>query len=262
MSRIKYGMPTLIELKSLWDNIILCKELNLDFIEINMNEPKYTNKNLLKYKEEIRKEDIFFTLHLNEFIDFTNFDKTIRKAFISSVLETIKIAKELGIKKLVLHLIPGIVFTLPTEVIHIYNAYEDEYLEHAVFFRNTCERAIGKSNIKICIENTPVTYFPFMKNCVKTLLKSEVFALTYDIGHDHLGKNKDTEFIYENKNKISHFHIHDADKSDHLGLGDGKLDIKEKLILAKEVKGTCVIEIKTVEALKNSIHYLNINSLK
>ncbi len=35
------GMPTLIELESISDNINLCRELNLDYIEINMNMPRF-----------------------------------------------------------------------------------------------------------------------------------------------------------------------------------------------------------------------------
>ncbi len=38
---MKLGMPTLIELNTLEDNAKLCKELGLDFIEINMNLPQF-----------------------------------------------------------------------------------------------------------------------------------------------------------------------------------------------------------------------------
>lgn len=34
-------MPTLIETNTLKDCAVLCKDLNLDFIEINMNLPQY-----------------------------------------------------------------------------------------------------------------------------------------------------------------------------------------------------------------------------
>lgn len=36
-----FGMPTLIENQTLEDNIALCKELNLRFLELNMNLPEY-----------------------------------------------------------------------------------------------------------------------------------------------------------------------------------------------------------------------------
>ena len=38
---LQYGMPTLIENQSLAENISLCKELGLKFIELNMNFPEY-----------------------------------------------------------------------------------------------------------------------------------------------------------------------------------------------------------------------------
>ena len=36
-----FGMPTLIENQTLEDNIALCKELDLCFLELNMNLPEY-----------------------------------------------------------------------------------------------------------------------------------------------------------------------------------------------------------------------------
>lgn len=36
-----FGMPTLIETNTLEECAVLCKNLNLDFIELNMNLPQY-----------------------------------------------------------------------------------------------------------------------------------------------------------------------------------------------------------------------------
>ncbi len=36
-----FGMPVLIENKSIKDNIALCRRLRLDFLELNMNLPEY-----------------------------------------------------------------------------------------------------------------------------------------------------------------------------------------------------------------------------
>lgn len=36
-----FGMPTLIENRTLADNISLCRALDLSFIELNMNFPEY-----------------------------------------------------------------------------------------------------------------------------------------------------------------------------------------------------------------------------
>ncbi|WP_259473503.1 hypothetical protein [Clostridium estertheticum] len=39
MKKIDFGMPTLIETNSIESCVKLCKELGLDFIELNMNLP-------------------------------------------------------------------------------------------------------------------------------------------------------------------------------------------------------------------------------
>ena len=38
---MQFGMPTLIENKTLNDNIALCSRLGLKFIELNLNFPDY-----------------------------------------------------------------------------------------------------------------------------------------------------------------------------------------------------------------------------
>ncbi len=257
---MKFGMPTLLELNSLVENIELCKKLNLDFIELNMNVPEFTNEKLLSYKEVILNSDLFYTIHLNENIDFTNFDSDVRNAFKSSVIRTIQIAKELNIKKMVLHLVSGIVFTLPTEKVLIYDKYINEYLFYVSEFRLAVEEAIGNYDIKICIENLPDGFSGFQLECIKELLKSASFGLTFDIGHNQRGKSIDEDFILQNKQALKHFHIHDGcSKRDHLILGEGEIDIYGKLALAEEVGATCVLETKTVEALKKSVDWLKIN---
>ena len=38
---IQFGMPTLIENRTLEDNVALCSGLGMKFIELNMNFPEY-----------------------------------------------------------------------------------------------------------------------------------------------------------------------------------------------------------------------------
>ena len=58
---------------------------------------------------------------------------------------------------------------------------------------------------------------------------------------------------------LIHFHIHDGSEvppKNHLALGDGEIDIKERLKLAGERNARCVLETKTIEALKKSVDWL------
>lgn len=98
-----------------------------------------------------------------------------------------------------------------------------------------------------------------MKEAINILLKSHVFALTFDIGHDYCIGNKDVEFINRNINKLTHMHIHDAtNDKNHLPLGRGKIDIKDKINIAIKNNCTCVLETKTIEGLRESVQYLKI----
>ena len=43
----------------------------------------------------------------------------------------------------------------------------------------------------------------------------------------------------------------------HLALGDGEIDLIERLKIAKECNARCVLETKTIEALKKSVEWIN-----
>ena len=58
-------------------------------------------------------------------------------------------------------------------------------------------------------------------------------------------------------NKLTHMHIHDATSyKNHLPLGKGEIDIKDKINFAIKNNCTCVLETKTVEGLRESVQYL------
>ena len=66
---MEYGMPTLIETDSLEETVSLCKELDLSFIELNMNLPQYQVSELEDVNHYLRLQKqygIFFTIHLDE----------------------------------------------------------------------------------------------------------------------------------------------------------------------------------------------------
>ena len=54
---LEFGMPTLIENKTLEENIALCKSLGLSFIELNMNFPEYQIDQMEKVELFFKKAD-------------------------------------------------------------------------------------------------------------------------------------------------------------------------------------------------------------
>lgn len=113
-----------------------------------------------------------------------------------------------------------------------------------------------QSDIKMCVENCDG--FPeFQKEALSILLKSPVFGLTFDIGHNHGCGGVDEPYIIQNKQHLCHMYMHDAlEKKNHLALGTGELDIDKYLSLAEEQNCRVVLETKTIEGLRQSVNWL------
>jgi len=256
--KIKLGMPTLIEKPKINECITLCKELGLDFIEINMNLPHYQigSINVDEVLRILRSNDIFLTVHLDENLNVCDFNESVANAYLNTVLQTIDISKRLNIPILNMHMATGVYFTLPDRKVYLFDEYKDHYFDKLIQFRDICTKAVDNSNIKICIENSN-GYEDFMREGIKILLESDVFALTWDIGHDHGSSNVDTDFILENADRVIHMHIHDAlGRKNHLVLGSGEINLAEKINFAREHNCSCVIETKTIDGLKKSVKFL------
>lgn len=181
-----YGMPTLIELSALEECAKLCSELGLDFIELNMNMPRYQiDKIDVEYFRRIAKKyNIYYTIHLDENLNVSDFNPYIANAYTKTVIQTIELAKQFGVNVLNMHLSKGVYFTMPSKKVFLFSEYKDSYNKSIVEFRKVCEAAIGDSDIKICIENCN-GYEDFQKEAIELLLESKVFGLTFDVGHNH-----------------------------------------------------------------------------
>ena len=78
-----------------------------------------------------------------------------------------------------------------------------------------------------------------------------------NIGHSNGSGNIDEPFILQNENRLKHFHIHDSlAKKDHMTLGTGEIDLEQRLNIAKKYHCRCVVETKTIEALRKSVLWL------
>lgn len=256
---MEFGMPTLIENSSLEETVALCSELNLQFVELNMNLPQYQVEKLedVTYLKEIaRKNNIYFTIHLDENLNVCDFNHAVTNAYLETVKRTIQVAKELKVPVLNMHMNHGVHFTLPDRKVQLFEQYSKEYMGSIATFRKLCEDTIGEAEIKICIENTD-GFREYEKNAIEYLLKSKVFALTWDIGHSNSCHNIDEAFIRSHEEKLCHFHIHDSlGAKDHMTLGTGEVDLEGRITIAERHNCRCVLETKTIEALRESVEWI------
>ena len=273
---LEFGMPTLIENKTLEDNIALCNELGLSFVELNMNFPEYQIDKIEDVNWFCKKADeagVYYTIHLDENLNVADFNPLVRDAYLETVRRTIEVAKHfVGLKNkygkkdqpliLNMHMHHGIYITLPDEKVQMYERDFDVYMEYILNFIHACEEWIGHEDIKIAIENTD-GFREYEKKAIERMLESKYFILTWDIGHSKAIGEVDEKFIFDNKDKLGHFHIHDGSEKppkNHLALGDGEIDLKERLDLANACNARCVLETKTVEALRKSVKWLKTES--
>ena len=272
---MQFGMPTLIENHTLEENAALCEALGLRFIELNMNFPEYQVDRLEQTDELVRiaeQHHLYYTVHLDENLNIADFNPLVTKAYLETVRRTILAAKALLPLRdrygdpaqpltLNMHMHHGIYITLPDRKVQMYERNFETYMQSFAVFRSLCEEWIGDSSIMMAVENTD-GFRDYEKKMIAYLLESKKFGLTWDIGHSKAIREADVSFLMEHQDKLIHFHIHDGTETpprNHLALGNGEIDLDARLKLAAERNARCVLETKTISALKQSIRWLRNN---
>ena len=272
---MQFGMPTLIENHTLEENAALCEALGLRFIELNMNFPEYQMDRLEQTNELVRiaeQHHLYYTVHLDENLNIADFNPLVTQAYLETVRRTILAAKALLPLRdrygdpaqpltLNMHMHHGIYITLPDRKVQMYERNFETYMQSFAVFRSLCEEWIGDSSIMMAVENTD-GFRDYEKKAIAYLLESKKFGLTWDIGHSKAIREADVSFLMEHQDKLIHFHIHDGTETpprNHLALGDGEIDLDARLKLAAERNARCVLETKTISALKQSVRWLRNN---
>ena len=165
---LEFGMPTLVENKTLEDNLALSRELGLSFVELNMNFPEYQIDKIEDIDWFYKKADeagIYYTIHLDENMNIADFNPLVREAYLETVRRTIGVAKYFVSLKdkygkneqpliINMHMHHGIYITLPDKKVQMYERDFDVYMEYISYFIKKCEECIGNADIQIAIENT------------------------------------------------------------------------------------------------------------
>ncbi len=91
-----FGMPTLLETRTLEECVALCKQLGLSFIELNMNLPLYQLSQLdpVRLQKIAKQAGIFYTIHLDENLNVSDFNPYVADSYRRTVKETIEPSEE------------------------------------------------------------------------------------------------------------------------------------------------------------------------
>lgn len=254
----KFGMPTLIEKNSISENAVLCRELGLDFIELNMNLAYcMPENNCPEYMMELKeKHNIEFTIHFPEEIDFGCFYEEIRQANIRLFEYIAMWASKFGVRKINIHMNSGIYFTLPDRKMFTYEKNNDLFIENFIDSMFKIRDIAKPLGIKVCVENLQV--HNFIEKTFEKLCDIPNIYFTWDVGHDAMTGYKMEKLYLKHPEKLIHMHLHDYNGvSDHQVLFDGNIPLEERINFAQDNDLSVLIETKTEEALKESVKRLN-----
>lgn len=252
--RNKLGMPTLLELDTIEKNAQLCRELGLDFIEINLNFPycNYIENSPLEVKKILEANGIFATIHMPEELNLASFHRRIRESHITLFEDVCIWGEAFNCRQITFHLNDGITVTMPSGKVQLHDLYFNQVKENLEKSFLQLATLTKKHDLSICLENTS-----FTEQTEQLFnLATETYGLgcTFDIGHDAKNGGRAGAFYSKHPNVVKHMHIHDYNgKSDHLELFEGHLNITEFLKFAEERSILSVIEVKSVESLRASV---------
>lgn len=250
-----FGMPYLLEMHDIEECCALAHELGLSFVELNANFPDCLVERLdpAALHQLGQKYDLYFTLHIEEECNPFSFNSMVRAAWMKSVRHALEIAAALHMPIVNMHFPKGDYITLPDRRVNLYEHYGELFTDCLKDFRSMCEDALAGTSIRIAIENTN-GWKSYEMHAIEFLLESPVFGLTLDIGHSHGVENVDEPFFCAHDGKLIHMHGHDGlGRKNHLALGDGEINLRERFAWANRRGARMVLETKTIAALRTSV---------
>ncbi len=250
-----FGIPVLIGYQDLRPNLDLCKELGLDFVELNVNLPYSFPENI--NSRDLRtaiKDGMRFSVHLHDELDLGSLQPSVRRGHLERCEEALRWGSRNGVFLINLHLNPGVYFTLPDRKVWVYERYLEEYVESLNESFTRLSSLAESLGIRICVENTGHFALPFMRKAAASILDLPSVGLCWDIGHDGRSGMKEEDFMLSHIDKVWHMHFHDWDgKSDHQIPFSGQLDCERYLRLAEDNDMSVLVEVKTEEAVRSAI---------
>ncbi|MCP4763500.1 MAG: sugar phosphate isomerase/epimerase [archaeon] len=251
------GIPTLLECETVDDHLKLADKFNVNFMQIHMYHPAY-NKLNASFFDKLIKSQKKVSIHLSEEVDFASFQDELRRGAVSLVKNLLEAIPNNVVQVINFHLSQGSYITLPNKKVYIYDKYFDLYQKNLIESLSEILPIVKKKNIILCIENIGNWNIDCYRNIVEILLmKFPELALTWDLGHDASSGFKDNILLQKHVKRIKHYHLHDYDDSKtHLQIGTGKMDFSHHLKHIDENELTGIVEVKTIDALTDSIFYL------
>ena len=217
-----------------FDEIDTFAALGFDYLELTMDPPMAHHSTLAANRERIvsvlADAGMGLICHLPTFVTTADLTASLREASVMEMLASLKVAAELGVKKVVLH--PSMAGGMGGFVL-------DTVKHHAFDFFGKMADLAGRLGVTICLENM----FPRNRLGVEANDLAEIFdafpdfRMTLDTGHanidDPRGRRLKT-LVERFADRIAHLHVSDNQGrlDDHLAVGLGTVrfaDLMQRL---------------------------------
>lgn len=226
----------------------------LDFVEIVVDGPESGPESLRKKSGAVEEflesssMDLFF--HLPWQTDLGSPLDKVRQGGIDALIDILEIGKELGVERAVVH--PKSFTTLYWD--------EDRIRENILKSITSIDKTAKNLGIELVVENAE----NFEIGDFDEVFDETETKMCLDTGHavlDGFDEEDIVNFVEENEERISHFHLNDNRKNDdgHLPLGYGFIDLERIIQGLKEVGWDCSLSI---ELFTRSSDYLEISRRK
>jgi sugar phosphate isomerase/epimerase len=253
------GMPALIEFSSVEENALLCQELGLRFVELNMNMPYCFPQNLpsQKVRRLASELGLHFTMHMPDDFDLGSLHTSVRQGTLERSLEALDWAIDAELRLLNFHINPGIYFTLPKYRVWIFDKFYEQFRDNLVGSFSLLLDKANAHGVKLSVENVCNFDLPFIERVLDELVELKGFHLTWDVGHDAKTGNRERPVLMKHEDHLAHMHLHDYDgRTDHQVLFTGQIDIIGMVLFAQSHHMSVVLETKTIDSLVQSVAML------
>ncbi len=241
----------------------LCRELNLDYIEIQAEHPYSPVEMDTKRVTELR--DLFSNYELTPLlhgpihdVNLASIKEQIRRASVEITKDSIKLADTLGCQEIVIHAGKCPADQVPFML--------DRARECAVMSISELALFADDLGVKVGIENKQKgmdrEIIMTVDDHIKMVSKFQhlgIFAVL-DIGHAFTTGCSLVDYICTlgNSLKATHFHDNNGQTDDHLALGHGDVPLEEVVTKLNDIdfNGLSILEIKDIRELSSSVQYL------
>ncbi len=277
----KLGYQALFDFEDAFRAIEFGIEKGFQCVELNQTAPNFSPE---KYspiqRKRLKNYEFPILIHAPQNISLFNLSKKALDGTLEQIYEIIDFAQEISARTITLHLGSAFLISIGGKMLWTHHIMSQKFastLEYALL------KLIEYANQKVflCIENTSGFRYEISQSIMTKLLSTQNVHLTWDIGHTHILKNKQSvsnannstkvyspassikreeeeKFFLKFLNKVREVHLHDNNGiwDEHGIIGTGTIDFKHYFEMLKSIDPYFILEIRPKERALESLHIL------